>query len=221
MNALKDEREEGAESGPARFIAFAGNRRIASGNIREVALKAKKILDKVEDSPILIFDENSGELIEVDFRGSLADVERSMVGKSDVPVPPQENRGPGRPKLGVVGREVTLLPRHWGWLDEQPGGASVTLRRLVELAKRENREEDRARRSQEAAHRFMTTMAGDLPGFEEALRSFYAGDKDRFGALIKIWPRDIREHAKKLVAVANRDQIAARRKKTSRKTPSS
>src|SRR5262249_126185 len=208
------EMNESAESPQARFIAFAGNRRIASGKIREIALKVKRILDKGEDSPILIFDDNSSELIEVDFRGSIADVERRVGGKSDVPVPAQENRRPGRPKLGVVGREVTLLPRHWDWLDEQPGGASVVLRKLVELAKRENREKDRARRSQEAAHRFMTTMAGNLPGFEEASRAFYARDQDRFGALIQIWPRDIREHAKKLVAVAHRDQTAARQKET-------
>src|SRR5262249_1844306 len=159
-------------------------------------LKVKKILNNGEDAPILIFDDKSSELIEVDFRGSIADVARRVVGKSAVPVPPQESRGPGRPKLGGVGREITVLPRHSDWLDEQPEGASAVLRKLVELAKRENREKDRARRSQEAAHRFMTTMAGNLPGFEEASRAFYAGDTDRFGALIKIWPRDIREHAK-------------------------
>ena len=113
MAAFKVEMEGSAESLPARFIAFAGNRRIASGEIREIALKVKKVLDKGEDSPILIFDDKSSELIEIDFRGSIAEVERRLVGKSDVPVPPQESRGPGRPKLGVIGREVTLLPRHW------------------------------------------------------------------------------------------------------------
>jgi hypothetical protein len=104
---------------------------------------------------------------------------------------------------------VTLLPRHWEWLDEQPGGASVVLRRLVETAKRENREKDQARRSQEAAYRFMSTMAGNLPGFEEATRAFYSGDDGRCAALITLWPRDIRDHVKKLIATARRDQAAA------------
>jgi hypothetical protein len=208
MNALESDMQETAKTPPRRFIAFAGNQRIASGNIGEVASKVKKMLDKGKDSAILIFDSNSSEVIEIDFRGTVADVQKRLAKKPDVPVP-QANRGPGRPKLGVIGREVTLLPRHWEWLDEQPGGASVVLRRLVESAKRDNRENDRARRAQEAAHRFMTTMAGNLPSFEEASRAFYAGDQDRFNAFIKLWPRDIREHVKKLVDVAKRNEEAA------------
>ncbi len=212
MDSLKNQIRDDAKPKPARSIAFAGNRRITSGAIREVALKVKKMLDKGEEAPILIFDNMTSELIEVDFRGTVADVERRLLAQSDVPTPPQKKRGPGRPRLGVIGREATLLPRHWEWLDEQPGGASVALRKLIESAKRENREKDQARRSQEAAHRFMTTMAGNLPGFEEASRAFYGGDQERFGALIKLWPRDIREHVKKLVAVAVRDEAAVRQK---------
>jgi hypothetical protein len=197
-------------------IAFAGDRRIASGDIRAVALKVKKVLDKGEDSPIFIFDGHSSEPVEIDFRGTIADLERRLTKKAGVPDPPPGNRGPGRPKLGVVGREITLLPRHWDWLDEQPGGASVALRKLVEAAKRANREKDRARRSQEAAHRFMTAMAGNLRGFEEASRAFYRGDQDCFKALSRLWPRDIRDHARKLVAVAKRDEALARTRQPAR-----
>jgi hypothetical protein len=214
MKSLPEGVQEDAQSQPVGCTAFAGNRRIASGTIREVALKAKKVLDQGEDAPLLIFDDKTSEVIEVDFRGTRGDVEKRIARKSDAPMQPPERRGPGRPKLGVVGREVTLLPRHWDWLDEQPGGASVALRKLVESAKRENRERDRARQSQEAAHRFMTTMAGDLPGFEEASRAFYGGNQSRFDTLIKSWPPDIRAHVKKLVAVAGRDEDAARQKET-------
>jgi len=195
---------------PVRCTAFAGHRRLASGTIRDVGLKAKNAIYQGEQAPILIFDNKTSYIIELDFRGSAADLEKRLAQESPPPTLSPEKRGPGRPRLGVVGREVTLLPRHWAWLDEQPGGASVALRKLVEFAKRQNREKDQARRSQEAAHRFMSTMAGDLPGFEEAARAFYAGDQQRFNTLVKLWPHDIREHVNKLVDVAVRDEVEAR-----------
>ena len=109
-------------------------------------------------------------------------------------------RKPGRPKLGVVPREVTLLPRHWEWLAAQPGGASVALRKLVEHASRANQSQDRIRKSRESAYRFMTAMAGNDPGFEEALRALFAGNHERFEQEIAEWPRDIQAHARKLAA---------------------
>ena len=111
-------------------------------------------------------------------------------------------RGPGRPKLGVVAREVTLLPRHWDWLNAQPGGASVALRKLVEEARRANEGKDRVRQSQEAAYRFMSVMAGNRPGFEEATRALFAGRAGRFDQLIEPWPEDVRHYARKLAAPA-------------------
>jgi hypothetical protein len=93
---------------------------------------------------------------------------------------------------------VTLLPRHWEWLDAQPGGASVALRKLIETVRRGNHDQERLRRGQEALHRFMFTIAGNLPGFEEAARALYRKDKPRFNELIENWPGDIREHATKL-----------------------
>jgi hypothetical protein len=111
-------------------------------------------------------------------------------------------RKPGRPKLGVVPREVTLLPRHWDWLAGQPGGASVALRKLVEQARRTNQDKDRLRLAQEAAYRFMSTMAGNEPGFEEAARALFAANQVRFSEFVEPWPIDVRDHAKKLAARA-------------------
>jgi hypothetical protein len=113
-------------------------------------------------------------------------------------VAPAEPRGRGRPKLGVVSREVTLLPRHWEWLNAQPGGASVALRKLVDEARRASGDKDRERQARDAAYHFMSTMAGNLPQFEEASRALFAGDRRRFTALIADWPPDIRDHIVKL-----------------------
>jgi hypothetical protein len=190
--------------------AFEGFRRIARGELAQVASETKAVIDWGGEAPVLIFDDVTGEPIEVDFRGTVEDVlERLAKTTGDgpqaaAPAPPEREapRGPGRPKLGVVAREVTLLPRHWDWLNGQPGGASVALRKLVEEARRVNESRDRVRRSQEAAYRFMSTMAGNLPGFEEATRAFFAGNQGRFDALVEPWPADVRDHARKLAAVA-------------------
>jgi uncharacterized protein len=200
-------------SAPSEFIctAFADARRIASGPLHTVALKAKAEADRNPSQTILIFEDAAAQLIEVDLRGSAGDVRARLAAWAPGPASSPENasaisdsnrRGPGRPKLGVVAREVTLLPRHWDWLKAQPGGASVALRKLVDEARRRNAGRDRVRRSQEAAYRFMSTMAGDRPGFEEAARALFAGNAARFAEMTKPWPRDIREHAAKLAADA-------------------
>ncbi len=190
--------------------AFAGSRRIATGDLAEVALKAKDVIDRGEPAPVLIFDDVTSEQLEVDIRGTAKDIlarlEKSA-GKDkprDVLAESGEDatHGPGRPRLGVIGREVTLLPRHWDWLGSQPGGASVTLRKLVEVAKRANAGPDRVRMAREATYRFMVVMAGNLPGFEEATRVLFAKKKDRlteFEKLVRVWPRDIRRHVIQLM----------------------
>jgi len=106
--------------------------------------------------------------------------------------------GPGRPRLGVVGREVSLLPRHWDWLEAQPGGASAALRRLVDEARKRDPAQQRIRQAIEAAYRFMTALAGDRPGYEEATRALYAGDRARFASLIAAWPPDVVCHIERL-----------------------
>ncbi|HVT30129.1 MAG TPA: DUF2239 family protein [Lacipirellulaceae bacterium] len=186
---------------PKTCVAFLGTRRIASGNLSEVAVRAKKALEKAEPADqLLIFDDLTAKPIEVDLRGSTEDVvarvERAQ-RLAQTETVEKERQGPGRPKLGVIGREVTLLPRHWEWLDSQPGGASVTLRKLVEEAKRANAGKDRFRTAQEATYRFMRDMAGDWPGYEEANRVMFSSQKGRlrqFQALVEGWPKDVRAH---------------------------
>jgi hypothetical protein len=178
---------------------FAGPRLIASGALDDVASKSKELIDRGERAPILIFDDSTGELIDLDFRGTATDVIKRLTPASADPSKP---RGPGRPKLGVVAREVTLLPRHWAWLNSQPGGASVALRKLVEEARRVHEGRDLVRQSQTVAYRFIAAMAGDRPGFEEATRALFAGSSVRFDEQVEDWPADIRAHAKKLAAAA-------------------
>jgi hypothetical protein len=156
-----------------------------------------------EAEPIVIFDDANGRPIDLNLRGT----ERDVVTR--LPQPPlnleasaglsaTEPRARGRPKLGVVAREVTLLPRHWEWLAQQRGGASVALRRLVDEARRASGDRDRSRAARDAAYHFMSAMAGDLPGFEEASRALFADDRRRFAGLIAGWPGDIRDHIVKL-----------------------
>jgi hypothetical protein len=175
--------------------------------LRQVALRTKKVIDRGERAPVLIFDDVTSEPIEVDFRGAAEDVLRRLAERESGSAPGEARataapRQPGRPRLGVVAREVTLLPRHWQWLSSQPGGASVALRKLVDEARRVDAGKDRLRQAQEAAYRFMSAMAGNEPGFEEALRALFAGDQRRFDELVAPWPIDVRDHAKKLANAA-------------------
>jgi hypothetical protein len=186
--------------------AFAGMHCIARGELRTVAGAVKQRLDHDPKVNILIFDDISSELVEIDFRGSLKAV-LSRLPPAVMPKPAPVGteavvRTPGRPKLGVVAREVTLLPRHWDWLASQPGGASVALRKLVEAASRASEDKDRMRRAQESAYRFMSAMAGDQPGYEEAVRALFADQPEQFGVQTEGWPVDIRDHARMLALPA-------------------
>jgi len=183
----------------ATYIAFEGDRRIASGNLRDVVSAAKEALDRHKEASILIFDGTTGGPIDIDFRGPIDDVlarlPKTPIAPAADATAPSAPRGPGRPKLGVVAREVTLLPRHWEWLNAQRGGASVALRRLVDDARRASGDRDRERAARDAAYRFMSAMAGDLAGFEEASRALFAGDRLRFEQHTVAWPEDIRAYA--------------------------
>jgi len=187
----------------ALYIAFEGDRCIASGDLHDVARAAKQKLDRRKDASILVFDGRNSGPVEIDLRGSLDDVLSRLPDIADAraadddaasPAP----RGPGRPKLGVVAREVTLLPRHWEWLARQSGGASVALRKLVDAARRTGEDGDRVREAQEAAYRFMSVMAGNRPHYEGAVRALFAGDCRGFEKLIAEWPVDVRDHTAKL-----------------------
>lgn len=205
---------------------FQSGRCLASGRLSEVALPMKAALDasarSLQAPPVLLLDDTTAEVIDLDWRGTPKEVlarlkamvaatpDPATAGMSDEPdnaapapgaVPA---RGPGRPRLGVVAREVTLLPRHWEWLATQPGGASVALRKLVEVARRDSETRDRVRQASAVAYRFMSTIAGHEAGFEEASRALFAGDQAGFDVLIAGWPVDVQHHLKRLAADAFR-----------------
>jgi hypothetical protein len=185
-----------SEHQPQSFTAFEGRRRLRSGALAEVALAVKQAEQRVSER-VAIFSDATGRPIDLDLRGSDKEIlARLPPGPAQFEVAPP--RGRGRPKLGVVAREVTLLPRHWEWLNAQPGGASVALRKLVEAARRANGDKDRSRAARDAAYHFMSAMAGDLPHFEEASRALFADDRRRFTRLIAAWPDDIRDHIVRL-----------------------
>jgi hypothetical protein len=169
------------------FTAFQGERRLASGPRAEIILAIRQV-EHGATAPIAIFSDSSGRPVDLDLRGM----------PDEAPRLPEEPRGRGRPKLGVVAREVTLLPRHWEWLNAQPGGASVALRKLVDAAHRSSGDADRERAAREAAYHFMSAIAGNFPSFEEASRALFADDRRRFAGLIAPWPADIRDHVVKL-----------------------
>jgi hypothetical protein len=187
------------------YIAFDGDRCVAAGELRTVARAAKETLDQRKEAAVLVFDSSSGP-VEIDFRGSVDDVLARLpnpdgaVATEDIAQPAP--RGPGRPKLGVVAREITLLPRHWEWLAQQSGGASVALRRLVDEARRAHKDKDRVRQAREAAYRFIAAMGENKPHCEEVARALFAGDAERFQAWTAAWPADVRDHARRLAATA-------------------
>jgi hypothetical protein len=160
-----------------------------------VALAVKAALDG--GYPVLVFDDLNGSPLDFGLRGT-SDQILARLAPEQAPRQGEPTRGPGRPKLGVVAREVTLLPRHWEWLSAQPGGASVALRKLVDAARAMHAGADRRRLAQQAADRFMAAVAGNEPGYEEAARALYAGDQARFAAAMAAWPVDVRAHAMKL-----------------------
>ncbi|OFZ27259.1 MAG: hypothetical protein A2381_16280 [Bdellovibrionales bacterium RIFOXYB1_FULL_37_110] len=180
------------------YTAFENKLIIAKGNIEEVVLTIKKRIGLSNHTMALIFDDELGRTIDIDFSGTIEDVRQRLL----VFVPKETKEtlpGPGRPKLGVISREVSLLPQHWEWLALQRGGASVTLRKLVETAKHNNPFHGQPRFYQDAVSQFMSVIAGDLPNYEEAMRMLYRKDKLNFFAQIKSWPEDVRLHLKKMV----------------------
>ena len=183
--------------------AFAGFEKIASGSKLQVATQVKEHLEKNALAQILIFNNQSSEPVEIDFRGSLADVRSRIENTDSGAVAVKASRGRGRPKLGVLAREITLLPRQWDWLNAQPGGASVALRKLVDAARRaDDGSAGNKRKAQESTYRFMCAMAGNLSGFEDASRALFAGNKDQFELCIQSWPPDLKQHVLAISAFA-------------------
>lgn len=157
--------------------AFLAGRVIASGERDEVARNIQKQLLE-QDGTILVFEDRSGRITDLDYKKAAP-------------------RSAGRPKLGVQAREVTLHPRHWDWLSEQPGGASAALRKLVEEARAKGRT---VRECRDAVYRFLQAACGDAPGYEEALRALYSARDEDFLKLVDQWPEDIGRYIRKLLA---------------------
>lgn len=192
----------GKDDTPQRkATAFANTTRFVSGSLAEVAIAVKAQVDRDPSTAFLVFDDESGEQIDLNLGGTAAEViarlerrgappGRAVVPEADLP----KQRGRGRPRLGVVAREVTLLPRHWQWLETQRGGASSALRRLVDDAIKASVTHDSRRSREEAAYRFMHAIAGDAEGFEEATRALFANDRRRLESTLNTWPADIRDY---------------------------
>jgi hypothetical protein len=189
--------------------AFEGHRRIASGALPEVALAVSEVLARGEQAPVLVFDDITSRPVEFDLRGTPAEIVARLASQQNEKLPHAADdaaedapRGRGRPKLGVVAREITLLPRHWDWLNGQSGGASVALRKLVDAARAAGEDKDRQRAAQDAVYRFMTALAGNLPRYEDATRALYADDRPRFDEIVAAWPDDVRDYTLQLADAA-------------------
>lgn len=172
---------------PMSYAAFSGTRLLRRGPLVDVLAAIKVGRVDGDEGPVQIFDNETGREVDFDLRGSLEDV----LARTEPNEPP---RRPGRPRLGVEGREVTLLPRHWAWLADQRGGASAALRRLVEEASRRVDPAADTRKRRDATYRVMVALAGNRPGFEEAARALFAGDRAQFESLVSKWPTDIGAH---------------------------
>ena len=159
--------------------AFLKQEKIAHGSVAEVAAVLRALAPPRRSSDLLAFDDESGRQVDIDLR---PDAEAA---------PPRR----GRPALGVEAKEVTLLPRHWRWLANQRGGASATLRKLVEA---EIRKGKGPRDHHDAAYRFLSVMAGHLPKFEDVVRELYLGNKVGYDHFSHGWPEAIRDHGRAL-----------------------
>ncbi|MFT7669816.1 MAG: hypothetical protein ACI8X5_002523 [Planctomycetota bacterium] len=186
------------------YVAFIGTTRIARGTFVEIATAAKEHHDKESSERLALFDTSTGRPFDLDLRGTLEEVIECLVSHPlfDGSVKTNEKRGPGRPKLGVVSREISLLPRHWSWLSEQRGGASATLRRVVDEARNSNATEDKTRRALDAAHNFMWDIAGDQANFEDASRALFSKDFEGFEQQTMEWPVDIRDELQRILGQA-------------------
>jgi len=183
---------------PHTYTAFLEGRRLATGTLHEVAESVLRAQQAQSEGHVLVFSNASGQSVDLDLRGG----EEAIAARYTVAAPTQVLKGRGRPKLGVVAREVTLLPEHWDWLATQPGGASVALRKLVHEARRNGSDRDRTRQAHDRAYHAMSTLAGNLAGFEEASRALFAGDYERLVAQMAAWPEDVRAYVLQLAEPA-------------------
>ncbi len=197
------------------YTAFSHGRRVAHGRYDDIARALAAAVAAAQadmPAPWLVFDDATGAPIDTPplpqdaarlkagRAGRAAISAAQALAKADECSPAP--RAAGRPRLGVVAREVTLLPRHWEWLSVQPGGASAALRRLIDKARKDNKSADSRRAASERSYKFMSAIAGDRPQFEEAARALFAGDAVRFAGHVADWPPDVREYLMQLAEAA-------------------
>jgi hypothetical protein len=170
------------------WIAFEHHHLLARGQPADVIAAVQRRLAAQPETLLLVLDATTSERIELDWRTPAAQLLAQLPAtpaahESDEAPGSDAPRGPGRPKLGVTAREVTLL-----------------LRKLVLSAMREGSSADAQRRATEAAYRFMSIVCGDLPLYEEVSRALFAGDLARVDTLAADWPADVAAHLRALLA---------------------
>ena len=194
---------------PTRLTIFQGPERLLQAD-RLTVLRYLQNHDELHptgsDTPLWVFDDATGLRLDLNWRTELTEAHNQANAAPQTPLAKpvgstqteRPSRAVGRPKLGVVSREVTLLPRHWEWLNHQPGGASAALRRLIDDARNAHAAQDAQRAATEASYRFMQEMAGDLPGFEEACRALFAKKASAFQLHTQAWPDDVQAYLHQL-----------------------
>lgn len=179
------------------YTLFDGFQILACGSLEEVTLVAKRHLRSSPHSQLLAFSDQTGQQMDLDIRGSSKEIKERL--KIFSPSAPVQRSGAGRPKLGVIAREVSLLPAHWEWLANQAGGASSAIRKLIdEKLKGPSAEREKLKFVQEVTYKVLSALAGNLPNFEDAIRYLYRRDRKQFESKMKDWPKDVRMYALKL-----------------------
>jgi len=193
-----------------QVVGFVGWELVARGTLDEVVAACRLASAQRPNQRTAFFDDVSGHAVEAPVAPTatrspsegVSPIVRSAPAaerEASDATGPQRKRGPGRPRLGVVSREVSLLPRHWEWLSAQRGGTSATLRRVIDAARKADGGTTERRRTIDAAHRFLWDIAGDLPCFEELTRALYAEQFQRVADLSCSWPTGVRQQLLRFV----------------------
>ena len=123
-------------------------------------------------------------------------IDRRRAGAGSKAGHPAGWTGPSEPRRGLPRGITAAAPL--GMAGTEPNGASAAIRRLVDEARKRDPEGERAREAATASSRFMSAIAGNMPGFEEASRALFAHDGARFADLISAWPGDIRAQLQRM-----------------------
>lgn len=170
------------------YTAFEEFKIVSQGTLDDVAISVKHRLKEQGSSNILIFSDSTGRQIDLDLSGTDKQVLDRLKVFTTSSV--QTQSGAGRPKLGVLPREISLLPSHWEWLLNQEGGSSAVIRNLID-EKMKTQLIHKNKIAQERTYKFLSAHAGNLPSFEDAVRFLYRKDKKKFMDQISGWPKDV------------------------------